>query len=101
EAPDLAARVAAHGAFARWPLIVLTDCVEIARDETQFLWAVFTRFEPAADVHAAGVAVRRHHLRYTAPVVIDARMKRAYPPEVEPDPETVALVDRRWHEYFR
>lgn len=99
--PDLAARVAAHVAFARWPLIVLTDRVEIARDETQFLWAVFTRFEPAADIHAAGVAVRRHHLRYTAPVVIDARMKRAYPPEVEPDPETLALVDRRWKEYFR
>jgi UbiD family decarboxylase len=99
--PELAVRVAAHRAFADWPLIVLADQVDIARDQTRFLWTVFTRFEPAADIYAAGTEVRRHHLRYTGPVVIDARMKRAYPPEVEPDPETVALVDRRWKEYFR
>ncbi|MEW6458853.1 MAG: UbiD family decarboxylase [Bacillota bacterium] len=98
--PGLAARVAAHGAFDEWPLIVLADRAEIARDQTDFLWTVFTRFEPAADIHAAGTEVRRHHLCYRPPVVIDARMKRAYPPEVEPDPETVALVDRRWGEYF-
>ncbi len=98
--PGLAARVAAHGTFDEWPLIVLADRAEIARDQTDFLWTVFTRFEPAADIHAAGTEVRRHHLCYRPPVVIDARMKRAYPPEVEPDPETVALVDRRWGEYF-
>jgi UbiD family decarboxylase len=98
--PGLAQRVAAHGAFAEWPLVVLTDRAQIARDQTEFLWTVFTRFEPAADIHAAGTEVRRHHLCYRAPVVIDARMKRAYPPEVEPDPDTVALVDRRWGEYF-
>jgi UbiD family decarboxylase len=100
DAPDLAARVAAHPVFAPWPLIIVADRADIARDQTQFLWTVFTRFEPAADIYAAGTEVRRHHLRYTSPVVIDARMKRAYPPEVEPLPETVALVDRRWKEYF-
>lgn len=98
--PELAVRVAAHRAFADWPLIVLADQADIARDQTQFLWTVFTRFEPAADIYAADTEVRRHHLRYTGPVVIDSRMKRAYPPEVEPAPETVALVDRRWKEYF-
>jgi len=100
DAPDLAVRVATHPVFAAWPLVIVADRADIARDQTRFLWTVFTRFEPAADIYAAGTEVRRHHLRYTSPAVIDARMKRAYPPEVEPDPETVALVDRRWKEYF-
>ena len=98
--PGLGARIATHPDFAEWPLIILADEADIAADQIRFLWTVFTRFEPAADIHAAKTEVRRHHLRYTAPVVIDARMKRSYPPEVEPLPETVALVDRRWKEYF-
>ena len=32
--------------------------------------------------------------------VIDARMKPSYPDELYCDPETAALVDRRWREYF-
>jgi hypothetical protein len=37
---------------------------------------------------------------YTPPIVIDARMKPWYPKEVSCDPETAALVSRRWKEYF-
>jgi 4-hydroxybenzoate decarboxylase subunit C len=33
-------------------------------------------------------------------VLIDARRKPSFPKELVTDPETVALVSRRWREYF-
>ncbi len=98
EAP---ARLAAHPAFAGWPLIVVSDEPERAtRSAVNFLWTTFTRFEPAADIHAATVTLERNHVVFTPPVAIDARMKPWYPAEVTCDAATAALVDRRWHEYF-
>jgi UbiD family decarboxylase len=98
---ELPTRVARHAAFSQWPLIVLCDdaCRATASDST-FLWTTFTRFEPAADLHAQNVEVHRQHLCYAGPVVIDARMKPWYPGEVECDPVTQALVSSRWNEYF-
>ena len=97
----LAQRVAEHTSFSGWPLIVLVDdVVKSTKDESAFLWSVFTRFEPAADLYAAKTELARHHPMYTPPIVIDARMKPWYPGEVECDPQTAALVDRRWSEYF-
>ncbi len=98
---DLPLRVARHTPFAQWPLIVLCDdaCRAAASDST-FLWTTFTRFEPAADLYAQQVDLQRHHLCYTGPVVIDARMKPWYPAEVECDPDTSELVSKRWREYF-
>jgi UbiD family decarboxylase len=99
--PDAPSRIARHAAFSGWPLVVLTDEPERATASTiNFLWTTFTRFEPAADIHAAGVDVKRHHLSYTPPIVIDARIKPPYPDELHCDPETAALVTRRWKEYF-
>jgi len=96
-----AARFAAHPAFAGWPLVVLTDePARAAASPINFLWTTFTRFEPAADLHAAGERVVRNHVVRTPPIVLDARMKPGYPDELFCDPETSALVDRRWSDYF-
>ena len=100
DAPQLAAELAAHPAFAEWPLLVVADDVSIADTPEAFLWATFTRFEPAGDVHAAAQNLRRHHVSYRAPIAIDARMKPSYPKDVRPARATVELVDRRWREYF-
>jgi len=98
---ELGARLARDPAVAGWPLVALVDDAEAAaRDARSFLWHVFTRFEPGADVHAARTEVVRNQLARTAPIVLDARMKPWMPGTVEPDPSTVALVDRRWREYF-
>ena len=95
------ARIAAHPAFAGWPLIVVSDEPErAARSEMNFLWTTFTRFEPAADIHSASQRVVRHHVAYEPPIVIDARMKPWYPKEVSCDPKTAATVTARWKEYF-
>ena len=96
-----AARLAAHPAFGGWPLIVLTDdAARATRSEMNFLWTTFTRFEPAADIHAASLKVVRHHLAYEPPVVIDARMKPWYPGELSCRPDIAERVTARWPEYF-
>ncbi len=95
-----AARLARDAAFADWPLVVLHDDASVARSSADFLWATWTRFEPAADIHAADTQVIRHHLAYRPPIVIDARMKPGYPDELIVRSDIAALVDRRWREYF-
>jgi UbiD family decarboxylase len=102
-AEDMAApsRVATHPAFAGWPLVVLSDEPGRAtRSVMNFLWTTFTRFEPAADIHAANCRVVRNHLAYQAPVVIDARMKPWYPREVGCRDDIARRVGDRWREYF-
>jgi UbiD family decarboxylase len=98
--PGQAARLAHEESLSDWPLIVLHDDASVAASAPDFLWATWTRFEPAADIHAADAAVRRHHISYTAPLVIDARMKPGYPDELVVRPDIGELVTRRWHEYF-
>ncbi|HEY0544926.1 MAG TPA: UbiD family decarboxylase [Pyrinomonadaceae bacterium] len=97
---EQASRLARDKAFAGWPLVILHDDASVARSVPDFLWATWTRFEPASDIHAADVEIRRHHLSYRAPVVIDARMKPGYPDELIVRPDIAELVDRRWREYF-
>jgi len=98
---DAPARIAAHPAFAGWPLIVVTDELGRAtKSEMNFLWTTFTRFEPAADIHAASQRVVRHHITYEPPIVIDARMKPWYPKEVTCRPDIAERVTVRWNEYF-
>jgi 4-hydroxybenzoate decarboxylase subunit C len=99
--PGAGERLAAHPAFRGWPLLVLTDEPKrAAASPMNFLWTTFTRFEPAADIHAASVRVLRHHLGYEAPVLVDARRKPSFPKELSGDPETARTVTRRWREYF-
>ncbi|HEX8028807.1 MAG TPA: UbiD family decarboxylase [Vicinamibacterales bacterium] len=98
---DAPKRIAAHPAFAGWPLIVVSDePARATRSDMNFLWTTFTRFEPAADIHAATERVVRHHISYEPPIVIDARMKPWYPTEVTCDPATANTVSQRWSEYF-
>lgn len=86
--------------LAAWPLLILVDDLEkTLRNDAAFLWTTFTRFEPAADLHAHS-QVYRHHLCYRLPILIDARMKPSYPKEVLCDEETEERVTRSWELYF-
>jgi hypothetical protein len=99
--PGAAARLLQAKALDDWPLVVLTDdAARAARSSINFLWSTFTRFEPAADLHARAVRLVRLQPSYSPPLVIDARMKAGYPKELACDPATAALVTRRWSEYF-
>jgi 4-hydroxybenzoate decarboxylase subunit C len=98
--PGQAARLAREEVFRPWPLVILHDDAKVASSVADFLWATWTRFEPASDIYAADATVQRHHLSYRAPIVIDARMKPGYPAELFVRPDIAALVDRRRREYF-
>lgn len=99
--PECARQIASDPAFAEWPLLVLSDDAERhARSSINFLWATFTRFNPAADLHASQVELVANHPSFHAPVLIDARMKPWYPEELFCDPQTSRLVSQRWKEYF-
>lgn len=100
EEPDQAARLAQDPRLAEWPLVVLHDDASVARSAANFLWATWTRFEPASDIHAARTEVDRHHLSYSPPIVIDARMKPGYPDELIVRDDIAEMVDRRWQKYF-
>lgn len=98
EEPGVAERLL--DSFEGWPLVVLVDsAAEATRTDTRFLWTAFTRFEPAADLFGRR-RVHRNHLVFEGTVFLDARMKPTYPKELFCDPDTAALVSRRWSEYF-
>ena len=99
--PGAAERLATHPAFGDWPLVVVSDEPDrAAASVMNFLWTTFTRFEPAADIHAGATRVVRHHLSYTPPIAIDARMKPSYPRELSCRPDVAQRVTERWREYF-
>ena len=98
---DLADRIAKSGKFDDWQVVVLHDEVEYARSVEKFLWATWTRFDPASDIYAKEITLKNNHIGYAAPIVIDARMKPWYPKEVEPREDIVKLVNERWREYFK
>jgi hypothetical protein len=99
--PEAAARFAADPVFAEWPLLVLSDdAARATASPMNFLWTTFTRFEPAADLHAAAKRIVRNHLSFTPPVAIDARMKPWFPKELTCRPDIAERVTRRWREYF-
>ena len=99
--PDAAGRLAGDAAFRDWPLVVLTDePARAAASAMNFLWTTFTRFEPAADIHAAERRIVRNHIAYSGPVVIDARLKPGFPKELACREDIAQLVTRRWKEYF-
>jgi 4-hydroxy-3-polyprenylbenzoate decarboxylase len=80
--------------LAGFPLIVVVDDADfVARSLDNFLWAVFTRSDPANDVHGVGEFIDRKHWGCRGPLVIDARLKPHMPPPLEPDPAIARRVD--------
>ena len=79
---------------------LVDDAAECIQSDESFLWTVFTRFEPAADIHTKQNRLERFHVQLSTPVVIDCRLKPWYPPVVQPLPETVARVDALWSAIF-
>ncbi|MCB0338794.1 MAG: UbiD family decarboxylase, partial [Bdellovibrionales bacterium] len=99
--PELATKISKIEPFRDWPLIILVDdAMRATKSVMSFLWTVFTRFEPAADIYGKSINIERHHLKYEYPILIDARMKGTYPDELFCDTKTAKIVDSRWHEYF-
>ena len=77
-----------------FPLIVIVDDAEFAaRNVGNWLWATFTRSNPAADVSGVGAFTRQKHWGCRGPVIIDARVKPHMAPPLIEDPAISKRVD--------
>lgn len=79
----------------RFPLVVLVDdSVFTAESLHNFLWVVFTRSNPAADIDGLGRFVHQKHWGCTGSLVIDATIKPHHAPPLIEDPAVTRRVDQ-------
>jgi 4-hydroxy-3-polyprenylbenzoate decarboxylase len=77
-----------------FPLVVLVDDSPFtARSLNNFLWVVFTRSNPAADIGGLGASTHQKHWGCRGSLVIDARIKPQHAPPLMEDPEVTRRVD--------
>jgi 4-hydroxy-3-polyprenylbenzoate decarboxylase len=77
-----------------FPLIVVVDDSHFtARTLGNFLWVVFTRSNPAADVYGIGSFMHQKHWGCRGSLVIDARIKPHHAPPIVEDAQIVKQVD--------
>ncbi|TWT99852.1 4-hydroxybenzoate decarboxylase subunit C [Botrimarina colliarenosi] len=85
--------------LCRFRLIVVADDPDFVAATSgregigNFLWAVFTRANPAADVWGVKPFVRQKHWGCLGPLVIDARVKPHHAPLMEEDPAITAKIE--------
>lgn len=90
---NLAHKLAQEQILQDWPLVVLVDDAKTTTQSAEdFLWHVFTRFEPAADITSRAQNLNRYHVEITPPIVIDCRLKSWYPKVLESDPDVVRNI---------
>lgn len=78
----------------RFPLIVIVDESDFtARTLSNFLWVVFTRSNPAADVYGIGASTHQKHWGCRGSLVIDARIKPHHAPPLIEDPNVTKKID--------
>ena len=79
----------------RFPLVLVVDDSEFcARTLNNFLWTVFTRSNPASDIHGIGAQIIDKHWGCQGSLVIDARIKPQHAPPLVEDPEITKRVDQ-------
>lgn len=78
----------------QFPLIVLVDDSDFAsRTLNNFLWLVFTRSNPAADIDGIEASIMNKHWSCRGSLVIDARVKPHHAPPLLEDPDVSKRVD--------
>jgi 4-hydroxy-3-polyprenylbenzoate decarboxylase len=86
--------IASAAAVTEFPLIVVVDNTDfVCESINNFLWVVFTRSNPAADVFGVGEFLRDKHWGCTGSLIIDARIKPQHAPPLEEDPAVSKRVD--------
>jgi 4-hydroxy-3-polyprenylbenzoate decarboxylase len=78
----------------RFPLVLLlNDSVFAARALNNWIWATFTRSNPAVDIHGVDAFTQDKHWGCTGSLVIDARIKPHHAPPLEEDPAVSRRVE--------
>lgn len=76
-------------------VFLVDDSLDAVKTDSDFIWTMFTRMEPASDVYAR-TETRANHIAYEVPIVFDCRMKPWIPEVLLPLPETVKQVDTKF-----
>jgi 4-hydroxybenzoate decarboxylase subunit C len=76
-------------------VFLVDDSIDATKSDHDFLWNIFTRFEPAGDIYGH-YEIIRNHISYNSPIVVDARLKTWYPEVLVPDPKIVKAVDEKF-----
>lgn len=76
------------------PLItVVDDATFTAAALRNWLWAAFTRSDPARDIHGVHASIEDKHWGCRGPLIIDARIKSHHAPPLIEDPAITRRVD--------
>jgi 4-hydroxy-3-polyprenylbenzoate decarboxylase len=94
ELETLAAALGSQSTAREYPLAVLVDDPDfVAADFNNFLWATFTRSDPATDVAGVDSFVEHKHWGCRGTIIIDARIKPKHAPPLVEDPAVSKRVD--------
>ncbi|WP_428308702.1 UbiD family decarboxylase [Lacipirellula sp.] len=74
-------------------IVVVDDTQFVSESLNNFLWAVFTRSNPADDVYGIDEFTSEKHWSCRGALIIDARVKAHHAPVLEEDPEIARRVD--------
>jgi 4-hydroxy-3-polyprenylbenzoate decarboxylase len=76
----------------RW-VVIVDDSQFVSESLRNFLWATFTRTNPASDLYGIEAFTADKHWGCRGALVLDARVKPHHAPELEEDPEIARRVD--------
>ena len=77
-----------------FPLIVLCDDSDfLSADMNNFVWATFTKSNPASDIYGVNDFIDNKHWGCKGPLIIDARTKPHHAPPLIKDPEIEKRVN--------
>jgi 4-hydroxy-3-polyprenylbenzoate decarboxylase len=75
-------------------MIILTeDATWMAKEVNNFIWATFTRTNPAKDIEGVDSFIANKHWGCTGPLIFDATIKKHHAPAVVKDAEVEKRVD--------
>ncbi|WP_425395464.1 UbiD family decarboxylase [Aeoliella sp.] len=74
-------------------VLVVDDADFVAESLGNFLWAVFTRTNPAADIDGVAAFTHNKHWGCRGALVLDARVKPHHAPVLEEDPEVTKRIE--------
>jgi len=75
-------------------VVVCDDADFLSKDWNNFLWATFTRSDPARDIYGVDSFIRNKHWGCVGPLIIDARTKPHHAPVLEENEEVLKRIER-------
>ena len=74
-------------------LIITEDASWMAQDFNNFIWATFTRTNPAKDIEGVDNYITNKHWGCKGPLILDATIKKHHAPAVIKDRDVEKRVD--------